>query len=271
MNDLNLYEKVAPLEKNFPIKFSFIKGNYFLHWHEHIELLYCIKKGSVFYDTREYLMNKHDLIIINANEYHATYSGFFYCMRISPSFFTDVYFDNSKFARYIKRDEAIKKSFYSIRQESKFRKPGFDMEIKSLVYHLMSYLLRNYNADSVKKSYEAIQNSKENIMDDILTYIASNCHEKLTTSTLANRFYLSEHYFCSFFKQHTGMTPVEYINKFRIEKACTLLKNTRQSITDIALAVGFYDSNYFSRIFKKHIGATPREYKKSHLENSTKL
>ena len=114
MNDLKLYEKVAPLEKNFPIKFSAIKGNFFLHWHEHTELLYCIRRGTVFCDTREYTLNKNDLIIINANEYHATYDGFFYCMRINPSFFSDIDFANPHFARYISGDETIKNCFWSI-------------------------------------------------------------------------------------------------------------------------------------------------------------
>ena len=185
-------------------------------------------------------------------------------MRINPSFFTDVDFNNPLFTHYIKRDETIKKCFHSIRQESKFRKPGYDMEMKSLVYHLMSYLLRNYPANSIENNDAVIKNSKQNIIGDILTYIAQNCNEKITTSILADQFHLSEHYFCSFFKRHTGMTPIEYINKFRVEKACTLLKNTAQSVTGIALAVGFYDSNYFSRIFKKHLGITPREYKNVH-------
>ena len=59
------------------------------------------------------------------------------------------------------------------------------------------------------------------------------------------------------------MSPISYINKIRIEKAAALFKNSDRSITEIAMEVGFDDSNYFSRIFKKQMGMSPREYKKT--------
>lgn len=54
-----------------------------------------------------------------------------------------------------------------------------------------------------------------------------------------------------------------YLNKFRVEKAARYLKESDYTITEIALKVGFEDSNYFSKIFKKYMGKTPREYKQT--------
>ena len=73
---------------------------------------------------------------------------------------------------------------------------------------------------------------------------------------------MSEKYFCSFFKKLTGNTPLEFVNKTRIESACEMLKNENQSITEIALDCGFESLSYFIRRFKEQMGVSPNEYKK---------
>lgn len=262
MNDLNLYERVAPLEKNFPVKFSACRGGFHLHWHEHLEFLYCIKKGSVFCGSRTYNLNARELIVVNSNEYHSTYDGFFYCLRVAPSFFSDIKFDNVLFIPHIKNDETISNCFKMLRRETKFAEPGYDMEVKSIVYHFICYLLRNYKTDTLSDTEALSSESKAVKTGEILTYITRNCHEKISTASIAKHFHLSENYFCHLFKSQTGMSLINYMNKFRVEKAAVLLKSTEQSITDIALSVGFDDPNYFSRVFKKYTKLSPRDYKK---------
>ena len=94
MKDISLYERVAPLEKNFPVKFSLHTGGCYLHWHEHLELLYYLSDGErVFCGDTTYDVRAGDLIIVNPGELHATYGGTFYCMRLSPAFFADVRFE----------------------------------------------------------------------------------------------------------------------------------------------------------------------------------
>ena len=62
-------------------------------------------------------------------------------------------------------------------------------------------------------------------------------------------------------KQITGIGISEYINKYRIEVACQLLKQTEKSVTDIAFEVGFNSSKYFSTVFKQATKITPRDYR----------
>ena len=59
-----------------------------------------------------------------------------------------------------------------------------------------------------------------------------------------------------------GKPPMQYLNEYRVEKACALLENTAYSVTDAALAVGFDDASYFARVFKKQTGVSPRNYRK---------
>ncbi|MBE7043007.1 MAG: AraC family transcriptional regulator [Ruminococcaceae bacterium] len=268
MNDLALYENILPLEKNFPIKFRYAveKEYYPLHWHEHLELLY-FRAGEcrVVCGGESYLAKKKELIIINRNELHSTENdgtGRFFCIRITPSFFSDVDCENTLFHSFIKGDEFITNCFEQIFMEHQAKSEGYDMQIKSLVYALMAHIVRHYKTDSLSGDEILIRKNKTKRISDILTYISANYHTKLTTNALAERFHLTDHYFCCFFKNETGQSPIDYINRYRIEKSTILLKNSDQSITNIAQKVGFDDSNYFSRIFKRYIGITPREYRK---------
>ena len=68
------------------------------------------------------------------------------------------------------------------------------------------------------------------------------------------------------FKQSTGETPVDYINRFRISKSIIFMYDKNLSIEEISEKVGFKSSIYFRRVFKKITGKTPREYKKTSME-----
>lgn len=69
------------------------------------------------------------------------------------------------------------------------------------------------------------------------------------------------------FKRQTGETPVAYLTRMRIEYACKLLlqkKDTGLSVAQIALMSGFYDPHYFARIFHRLTGMAPTEYMNAH-------
>ena len=63
------------------------------------------------------------------------------------------------------------------------------------------------------------------------------------------------------FRQATGQSPIEYLLRLRIQKAMGLLRNSSLTITEIAVQVGFNDSNYFSRQFRQVVGDSPREFR----------
>ena len=82
--------------------------------------------------------------------------------------------------------------------------------------------------------------------------IAQAVHERLDIS----RAYLS-----AYFKEHMGRSLNDYINHRKIIRSCGLLFTDR-SITEIALAYGFYDTAHYSRLFRRYIGMTPTDYRK---------
>lgn len=73
---------------------------------------------------------------------------------------------------------------------------------------------------------------------------------------------ISQNYFIHLFRQQFLMTPVEYINRLRVEKAMQMLSNTDTNILKIALQCGFGSLSTFYEFFKKQAGLTPKEYRK---------
>ena len=72
---------------------------------------------------------------------------------------------------------------------------------------------------------------------------------------------MSPKYFCRFFSEMTHQTPMDYLNRQRIEQSCYELSTTDDSITEIAYRNGFNDLSYFIRTFKKYKGITPENIK----------
>ena len=259
---LELYEKVTPLEKNFPVKFFEGVAESPLHWHEHIELLYYIEGGRAYCGEQLYDVQKGGLLVVNPGELHGCYGGNVYCMRIHPSFFADVSFENVLIQPEIPNDPYVKDCMEAVNLEYTQKGNGYDLQVKGLVYNLMCYLMRNYRVYSLSGNESGVGGDKASRVGQMLMYVGRNYHKKITTKDLAEEFHLSENYLCALFKSQTNMSPMEYINTLRVEKAGVLLRSTDHSITEIALHVGFDDFSYFAKVFKSKTGFTPREFRK---------
>ncbi len=67
------------------------------------------------------------------------------------------------------------------------------------------------------------------------------------------------------FKTHRGITPLEMLNRIRVQNACKRLENSSASISEIALEVGFQSLSTFNANFKRIVGTPPLEYRKTRL------
>ena len=95
-----------------------------------------------------------------------------------------------------------------------------------------------------------------------LDYIEENYASHITLDDIARRSGYSSKYFCRYFFAAVHKTPIEYLNFYRIERACFLLDTEHGSVGDIAFRCGFNDLGYFIRTFKKMKGVTPKKYNK---------
>lgn len=95
------------------------------------------------------------------------------------------------------------------------------------------------------------------------TYIRNHLAENLTVEKLAGIAHYHPNYFIRIFKQHMGVTPIQYINNIRLKKAKELLIAGNMPVSAVAKDTGFSDVSHFSRSFKQHTGFSPTEFRKS--------
>jgi YesN/AraC family two-component response regulator len=94
-----------------------------------------------------------------------------------------------------------------------------------------------------------------------IVYLHQNYAQPITRQGIAQAIGVSSNYLSRIFHQEVGLSAWDCLNRFRILKARELLRNSTDTITTIAMQVGFDDSAYFSRIFRRHTGQSPQSYR----------
>ena len=94
-----------------------------------------------------------------------------------------------------------------------------------------------------------------------LARLESGLHEPWTLKLMAEKSGLSRTRFAHYCRKLTNLSPMEYLQRQRVEKAKLLLARGRQSITEIAMDCGFASSAYFASVFRQHAQCSPRQYR----------
>jgi AraC-like DNA-binding protein len=119
------------------------------------------------------------------------------------------------------------------------------------------------------KLLSLVANEKEQplppYIDQALHYIKDNYREKISVEDIAAQVQISSSHLFAVFKKQMGVSPISFLNSYRMSIASELLKGTTKSINQIAAEVGIDDSIYFNKIFKKHYQMSPTEYRNCYI------
>ncbi|MCX2475382.1 AraC family transcriptional regulator [Pedobacter sp. MC2016-05] len=150
-----------------------------------------------------------------------------------------------------------KKDYYREYQELNERQSlSYFIETQGIILQLVS---RWFN-DSQMQQLMASVNVPVKILDTI-NFISANLHLDLSVSFLASRANTNSDYFSRLFKKHIGKRPLRYVIEKRLERVQYLITNTKMTLSEIALEVGFHSSSQLSHTFKNVIGKSPRMLK----------
>jgi len=102
----------------------------------------------------------------------------------------------------------------------------------------------------------------QRIVRKALAYMHEHYAEPISRGDVASYVGLSESHLTRCFRQEMGVTPIAYLNRYRVRQAKTLLEAGDKNITEVAMAAGFSDSHYFARVFRREVGVTPSAYQR---------
>ena len=109
-------------------------------------------------------------------------------------------------------------------------------------------------------SEEAVSSPAIGRVGEILGYLDEHYTERVSLTSLSERFFISEYYLCRLFKEYTGRTLNEYVSHLRVERAKLLLSGG-VAVSRVWRMSGFGSESSFTRVFREKVGCSAREWK----------
>jgi YesN/AraC family two-component response regulator len=248
------------------------------HYHNACEIHYFLEGDITFFiHDQSYRVKKGDILFIDTYEIHnPVYKLYDYekiLITYKPSFtessaklrIPDVFsILNKKHGgiRLVSIPPHLLKQFETVLHDMLETYTGqsqYRLVYLNLYLSLFLTLLADY-LESANKVNDQVSLLNQKIKS-IISYINANLDKPLTLEGISGHFNVNKFYLCRFFKEHTGLSVIDYANRKRILTAEKLILQNKLSITDISLMVGFNNLTHFERTFKKLTGAPPRNYK----------
>ncbi len=247
-----------------------------IHWHDDVEII-VIKKGEgiISVNLTPYEVHSGDIIFIFPGQLHSIeqkadcimeYENIIFKPELlktsgpdlcNDSFLKPIFSGRIKIQAVINQNRisGMIEQIDTLRQSEPY---GYQLAVKANLLNIFFELVTNFTNEQIKgvndKALEKIKT--------ILTYVSDNYHNDISIEEIASRCFYSKSHFMKFFKNNMGISFIQYLNDYRLEKASTLLLESHDNILDIAIACGFDNLSYFNRSFKKKFGVTPGAYKR---------
>lgn len=143
---------------------------------------------------------------------------------------------------------------------------AYELEVKGLLLQLWRLILPHVDGQSpsgkpmATSSYDSIR------IDQAIRFMEDHHADSITLEDIANSIHISKSECCRCFRRCLGITPFEYLLKYRIHESVGKLQSGEASgytISELAASVGFNSPSYYNKVFRKYMNCTPMEYKKS--------
>lgn len=247
------------------------------HCHDFFEIYFNLGEDVQYLIANQnYVIGKYDFAFVACNVIHHTH--------YRPNSRIDrvnLYIGKEMFQRYLSKESAsLLHPLFDSRRIMLPNEAGhrfekiFSQEILPLVNQSKAQTLRaeiktmdvllelaQMLEDGSAASGEQEDGSSNRHIKNIIGLIEEKYMERLTLDDVASRLYLNRYYVSHLFSRATGLSLSDYILMRRMREARQLLVYSSYSITEVALAVGYSNSNHFSKCFKQETGYTPRDYR----------
>lgn len=252
------------------------------HWHEDLEFIYIVSGEMIYYiNGKTVLLKAGDSIVINSLHLHYGYAHqkkdcHFYCIIFHPSLLASNSVLYQKYVQPVIEDAHFEYMYFSASDDinltpflqkifdSKKQQPEtFFLESIGLFYQLWGVLYKLWQINFTASAAQHTLNEELLLQKRMVSYIYEHYHHSITLEEIAHSASVSRSRCCMIFKKYLGQSPIDFLNTYRLERSCELLRNTEKKITDICTSCGFNHLSYYSKLFQQTYHCTPREYRKA--------
>lgn len=232
------------------------------------QLIYIYKGSGHFYlDNKWTTLIAGSIILFRPSvpqfySYYANENPEIYWIHFTGNNCESILKDYSIVNGNIGENTAIKHIFQDIITELQLKKLHYEDVTAELFCILLSKIHRSYHA--------TLHPAEDDFsIDRLIIELNTKYMNDWSVSTMADFCKFSESYFSHTFKCRMNISPMQYLNSLRIEKAKEFLTSNSLSVGAIAKLVGYDDPLYFSRVFKKNTGIAPHKYYQSITNGNT--
>lgn len=138
--------------------------------------------------------------------------------------------------------------------------------IEMIDYHMNDAAFLQFADDLIDFFISVISERKQptfshQTVNKVILFINDEVESELSVDDIAKHFQVSTSHLSRIFREHVGITLVEYLNVRRVEESQYYLRHTNKSISDISKQYHFCNQSYFTRIFKKYTEVTPKQFR----------
>lgn len=153
--------------------------------------------------------------------------------------------------------------------EMRQKKNHFNDCVRGLLIAFFTELLRMCESDASEN--EVKKKTGVSQITAALDYVRLEYANNIRVEELAKASHMSETHFRRVFESYMNMSPMDYINLMRVQKACDIMKKTNDPMDVVAQKVGFTTTSTFNRNFKKYLNTSPYQWKISPENYERKL
>lgn len=283
MKNDGLYEKIERGSEGFPIQYYPVNKEHIsyempAHWHNEFEIL-RVKRGKLrlYLNGVEYSLERGDIALIGGGVVHSGKPS--ECVYECVVFDLNMLCRSSTDATFPKILPVINGAIPAnclLRAEDGMvyitacalidtlcgRSEYYEFSVYSYLYRLFGLLLEGGCFKTDRQPRRGSHQSE--IMVTLLNWIEKHYSEHISLTEMASLCGINEKYLCRLFKSYTNRTPMDYVNRFRVDRSALSLAVNNRSVTEAAFENGFNDLSYFSRTFRKYKGVTPKKYAADH-------
>lgn len=254
-----------------------------MHWHKGLEIL-RVENGEMDCQVNEQVNRLHEgeMCLINSGRMHRNTSAndascTYQVMLIDPEQLTR---DEAVFERYIRpvlENEQLDfllgsdcpgtagevcKLIDRIASLQSEKPRAYELEVIALAHLVFKQLYLRFSETEMPRIEQA--SPDELLLRQMTSYVYQNFGERIGLSDIAEAGGVSRSKCSAVFRSELDTSPMEFLNRYRLEVSAQMLSMRGDSISRIAAACGFSQQSYFNRVFLREYGCTPKEYRARH-------